>query len=257
MDPVDHMGVSSATPATAAGASNFFGFHFDRNESFTQLDVLSGKRTDQGPRDDQREDLQPASSHFYLGLEQPRGSIAPYMVGFSSMATVHDDKGELLLEQALPVTREGLSGMTMIHHQTHTTTARARQCVECHRSPSTYGRGTNNFRLGRDFAITGGSQGIRFLSVDRKNPGNSALLSVEAVPEVRAIAVRNDRLSGYAQEVFAATAEGELVIVDASSPGFPRSLGRVKAPSPTRSGCSSAPATCTSPTGRVGCGSST
>ena len=25
---------------------NFFGFHFDRNESFTQLDILSGSRTD-------------------------------------------------------------------------------------------------------------------------------------------------------------------------------------------------------------------
>src|SRR5205823_10841211 len=29
----------------AGWAPNFFGFHFDRNEQFTQLDVLSGERT--------------------------------------------------------------------------------------------------------------------------------------------------------------------------------------------------------------------
>ncbi len=204
---------------------NFFGFHFDRNEAFTQLDMLSGART-QG-RVTTQEKVFSTFKHYYLGWNS-HGKIAPYMVGFSSMATVHDDKGELVLEQALPVTRAGLSGMTMIHHQTHTTTARARTCIECHRAPSTYGRGTNNFRLARDFAVTGGSQGIRFLSVDRKNPANSALLSVVAVPDVQAIAVHNDRLSGYMQEVFAATAKGELVIIDARSPGFPKSLGRVK-----------------------------
>ena len=132
------------------------------------------------------------------------------MVGFSSMATAHGEDGQLILEQALPVTSAGLSGMTMIHHQTHTTTSRARRCVECHRSATTFGRGSANFQLARDFVVTGGSRGVRFLSLDRKNPGDSALLSVAAIEDVRTIAVQNDRLSGYAEYVFAATATGSI-----------------------------------------------
>ena len=203
---------------------NFFGFHFDRNEQFTQLDMISGTRT--AGRVTTQEKVFSTFKHFYVGWNS-HGRIAPYMVGFSSMASAHDKDGELVFAQRLPETRAGLSGMTMIHHQTHTTTARARECVECHRSPTALGRGSVNFRLARDFAVSGGDAGVRFVSLDRKNPAGSALLSVVAVEDVRALAVETDRISGHLVNVFAATASGELVVVDATTPAFPRVRARL------------------------------
>jgi hypothetical protein len=204
---------------------NFFGFHFDRNEQFTQLDLLSGQRT-QG-RVTTQEKVFSTFKSFYLGWNS-HGRIAPYMVGFSSMATVHDEKGALVLDQALPVTRGGLSGMTMIHHQTHTTTSRARVCVECHRAPATFGRGSANFRLMRDFIVTGGDTGVRILSFDRKTPGNTALLSALPVEQVRAIATTTGRTTGRCEWTYAASATEGLVACDVSSPGFPRITSRDK-----------------------------
>jgi hypothetical protein len=204
---------------------NFFGFHFDRNEQFTQLDLLSGQRT-QG-RVTTQEKVFSTFKSFYLGWNS-HGRVAPYMVGFSSMATVHDEKGALLIDQGLPVTRSGLSGMTMIHHQTHTTTARARLCVECHRAPATYGRGSANFRLMRDFVVTGGDTGVRILSFDRKTPANTALLSALPVAEVRAMATTMNRATGRCEWTYAASASEGLVACDVSSPGFPRIASKEK-----------------------------
>ncbi len=204
---------------------NFFGFHFDRNEAFTQLDILSGNRTE--GRVSTQEKVFSTFKNFYLGWNS-HGRISPYMVGFSSMATVHDADGELLLDQALPETRAGLSGMTMVHHQTHTTTARARSCVECHRSAATYGRGSVNFKLGRDFMFAGGEQGISLISVDRKTPGNSAVISAVGVEDVRAIAVLRDRLQGHAKHVIAASPTEGLVVASTASPGFPKVIERAE-----------------------------
>ena len=204
---------------------DFFGFHFDRNEQFTQLDLLSGQRT--VGRVTTQEKVFSTFKSFFLGWNS-HGRIAPYMVGFSTMATVHDEKGALLLDQALPVTRSGLSGMTMIHHQTHTTTSRARLCVECHRAPATFGRGSSNFRILRDFIATGGDTGVRLLSFDRKTPGNSLAISALPVPKVRALALVNNRVTGRCEWVYAASPEEGLVACDVSSPGFPRIVNRDK-----------------------------
>jgi hypothetical protein len=204
---------------------NFFGFHFDRNEQFTQLDLLSGQRTE--GRVTTQEKVFSTFKSFYLGWNS-HGRVAPYMVGFSTMATVHDEKGELVLDQALPVTRAGLSGMTMIHHQTHTTTARARHCVECHRAPATFGRGSSNFRIMRSFIATGGDTGVRLLSLDRKAPGDTALLSALPVNRVRAMATVCNRVTGRCEWVYAASPQDGLVVCDVSSPGFPRVVATLR-----------------------------
>ena len=44
--------------------------------------------------------------HYYLGVNS-EGRIAPYMVGFSTTGTWHDENGETKLRQALPVTANG------------------------------------------------------------------------------------------------------------------------------------------------------
>ncbi len=203
---------------------NFFGFHFDRNEAFRQLDLLSGNRTP--GRVTTQEKVFSTFKNFYLGWNS-HGRVAPYMVGFSSMATVHAADGELLLDQALPETRNGLSGMTMIHHQTHTSTARARRCVECHRTAATYGRGSVNVRLARDFVVTAGETGVRVVSLDRKNPANSALIAATGIAAARAIALVPDRTSGHARYVIAASPEEGLVTISSAAPGFPRVVGRL------------------------------
>lgn len=203
---------------------NFFGFHFDRNEAFTQLDLLSGTRTP--GRVTTQEKVFSTFKHFYLGWDS-HGRAAPYMVGFSSMATVHDKDGGIVFEQELPVTRAGLSGMTMIHHQTHTTTARARQCVECHRAPTALGRGSVNFRLAREMVAVAGAAGVRFVAFDRKAPANSAMVAAAPIDDVRAVAYANDRLTGRGQWLFAASATEGLAVLDVSSPGFPRIAARV------------------------------
>jgi hypothetical protein len=203
---------------------NFFGFHFDRNEGFTQLDLLSGTRTP--GRVTTQEKVFSTFKCFYVGWDS-HGKLAPYMVGFSTMATVHDKDGGLTLDQELPVTRDGLSGMTMIHHQTHTTTARARQCAECHRSPAALGRGSVNFRLAREFVAVGGDAGLRFVALDRKTAANSQPVAALPVPNVRAVAYANDRLTGRAAWLYAASVTEGLVVVDVSSPGFPRVAERL------------------------------
>jgi hypothetical protein len=204
---------------------NFFGFHFDRNEQFDQLDLLSGQRTP--GRVTTQEKVFSTFKSFYVGWDS-HGRLAPYMVGFSSMATVHGKDGEIVLDQELPVTRERLSGMTMIHHQTHTTTPRARQCVECHRAPSALGRGSVNFRLGREFGAAAVETGVSVFALDRKTPANSSQVSFLAIPGTRAVALLNDRLTGRAQWIFAASASEGLVVADGGSPGFPRIVERVR-----------------------------
>ncbi len=204
---------------------NFFGFHFDRNEGFTQLDVLDGDRT-QG-RVTTQEKVFATFKQFYLGWDS-HGSVAPYMVGFSTMATVHAADGTLLLDQEMPVTAAGLSGMTMIHHQPHATTARARTCVECHRAPATWGLGSVNFRLAREFLFTAGEQGLQIIGFDRKTPANTRLVAQVGLADIRAMDVRCDDLQGRAEWIVAACGDGSLVLVDVRSPMFPKVLTRIQ-----------------------------
>jgi hypothetical protein len=204
---------------------NFFGFHFDRNEGFTQLDVLEGTRPD--GRVTTQEKVFATFKQLHLGWDS-HGAVAPYMVGFSTMATVHAADGTLLLDQEMPVTAAGLSGMTMIHHQTHATTPRARTCVECHRAPVALGYGSVNFRLAREFVVASGERGLSLLGFDRKNPANTKTVGEIALPGVRAMDLRCDDLQGRAAWAFAATESGDLWTLDLRSPLFAKGAGRLE-----------------------------
>jgi hypothetical protein len=208
-----------------AWTPNFFGFHFDRNEGFTQLDVLDGVRSP--GRVSTQEKVFATFKHFALGRDS-HGGVAPYMVGFSTMATVHAADGTLLLDQEMPVTAAGLSGMTMIHHQPHTTTPRARTCVECHRAPATWGYGTVNHRLGREIVLAAGDAGVAVAGFDRKTPANTREIARLPLAGVRALALRSDDLQGRAQTAFAATADGDLWALDLRSPLAPKAIGRLE-----------------------------
>jgi hypothetical protein len=203
--------------------TNFFGFHFDRNLAFTQLDLISGKRTP--GRVTTQERVFATLRQLTLGLN-PEGRIAPYLVGFSSMGTVRGEDGELLLDQALPVTAEGLSGMTMVHHQLHTTQPSARSCVECHRSPTTWGLGTgdhstSSFALARGLLAVVGERGLDTVLLDRENPERSVYLARLPLGGARRVLLDAAPADGRAATAFVVVESAGVVLVDVRNPAFP------------------------------------
>jgi hypothetical protein len=211
----------------SAWSVNFFGFHFDRNESFTQLDLLSGLRTP--GRVSTNEKVFASFRHFYLGWNS-EGRVAPYMVGFSTLGTVRDAKGRLLLRQELPITAAGLSGMTLVHHQLHTVQPAARRCVECHGAPSVLGCGSENFQLFRDLFVAVGDGGLTVCGFDVKTPAGSRALANAPLPSRPLhVALLNDPLSGRARFAYVACRDGSVQVVDVSDPAAPRRAGAFRA----------------------------
>lgn len=208
----------------AAWNVNFLGFHFDRNASLSQLDLVSGARTP-GRVTTQEKGFATWKS-FYAGFDS-HGAIAPYMTGFSTMGSVTDERGRRILDQVMPVTAAGLSGLSMIHHQTHTVRAAARSCVECHRSPATFGLGSINFRLARQLAFVADRRGVEVVAVDREQLARSAPLAKVVLPGVVALEILADPLQGFARQLFAAEEEHGIHVIDVADPTRPRRTGFV------------------------------
>ena len=194
---------------------NFLGFHFTRNESLSQLDLISGRRTP--GRVTTQEKVFATWKSFYAGLNES-GRVAPYMTGFSTMGSVWDKDGVLQIDQAMPETVEGLSGMTMIHHQTHAVRSTARSCVECHRAPGTWGLGTENFQLARQLAFVADERGIETVALNRGQLAASAPLAKFAIPNVTAVELVCDPLQGHAETLFVAEGFHGVHVLDASDP---------------------------------------
>lgn len=194
---------------------NFLGFHFYRNEALTQLDLLSGQRTK--GRVTTQEKVFSTWKSFYAGLDE-KGRVAPYLTGFSTMGTVDGEDGTRLLDQEFPVTQNGLSGLTMIHHQLHSTRPTARSCVECHRASETWGMGSANFRLGRQVGYVADRRGIEVLALDRENPQLSVPLAKLPLPDVVDLCLQTDPLQGFSEVLFALEEGRGVHSLDASDP---------------------------------------
>jgi len=198
---------------------NFFGFHFDRNESFTQLDLLTGKRTP--GRCTTQEKVFATFRRLTLGWN-PEGAVSPYLVGFSTMGTVRDRSGEIVLDQRMPRTAADRSGMTMIHHDPHSTRPAARPCVDCHRAPATFGLGSPDFRLARDFVYVLDRRGLETVALDRRRPFLSVPVAKLPLPEPVDLAVETDPIQGWATRVFVAAREQGVFEIDVATPSEPR-----------------------------------
>jgi hypothetical protein len=212
----------------AAWEPNFFGFHFDRNEQFTQLDLLTGERTP--GRVTTQEKVFATFQNLLIGWNS-EGRVAPYMVGFSTMGTVHGKDGKKILDQAMPRTAAGLSGMALVAHQTHTTRPTGRACVECHRNGEALGLGSPNFRLARDFVFLATERGLDAVGLDRTSIEQSAPVSTLPLREARAVALLEDAVEGHARLAVVAR-QGEVVVADVRSPAFPREVARLKLADP-------------------------
>lgn len=215
----------------AGWSPNFFGFHFDRNQQFTQLDMMSGERTP--GRVTTQEKVFGTFRGFYMGWNSD-GMVAPYMVGFSSMGTVYDEKGGLLLDQQMPVTAAGRSGMTLIHHQLHTTQKTARACADCHRNPTALGLGSPNadFQLGRNFVFVGSSRGFDVIGVDRKQLSGSVPIANVPLFGARDTVLRIEPLQGHATHAYLSTTRRGVAVIDLGNPAFPKQLGMLATEDP-------------------------
>lgn len=211
----------------AAWSPNFFGFHFERQEQFTQLDQMTGERT--AGRVNTQEKVFATLRGLYLGFNTDK-RIAPYLVGFSSMGSVVDANGEYVLDQVMPQTAAGLSGMTMIHHQLHSTRARARDCADCHRNPTALGLGSpnSNFKLARNFMFVGSARGLDVIGIDRKAPGNSPPIANFPELGVVDVSVRCEPLQGHARVAYLACANRGISVVDLTNPALPKGRKFVK-----------------------------
>jgi hypothetical protein len=208
----------------AGWSTNYFGFHFDRNLAFTQLDLITGQRSK--GRVSTQERVFATLRHLTLGVN-PEGAVAPYLVGFSSMGTVRGEDGGLLLDQALPATSAGMSGMTMVHHQLHTTQPVARSCVECHRSPAAWGLGTgdhttSSFALARGLLVVAGERGVDTLLLDRENPESSAYVARLPLGGAQRVILDSDAVTGEASTAFVVVEHAGVALVDVRNPAFPR-----------------------------------
>ena len=200
---------------------NFLGFHFDRNESLSQLDLISGLRT--RGRVTTQEKVFATWKSFYAGRNEA-GRVAPYLTGFSTMGTVRDADGVVIVDQQMAETAAGLSGMTMIHHQLHSTRPTARSCVECHRSSATWGLGSTNFRLGRQLAFVADRRGIELIAVERTQLAASAPIAKIVQPDVVDLELDCEPLQGHARRLFAAEGHRGLHQFDVSDPARPRRI---------------------------------
>jgi hypothetical protein len=207
---------------------NFFGFHFDRNEQFTQLEVLSGERT--VGRVTTQEKVFGTFRNLLLGVN-PQGLVSPYLVGFSTMGTVHGKDGKKIIDQGMPRTAAGLSGMTLVHHQLHTVRPAARACVECHRNDEALGLGSPNFRLTRDFAFATSDRGLEAIGLDREDLEKSLPISTVPMKGARAVALVVDPVEAHARLAVVAR-EGAVDVVDVRSPAFMKEVGSVKLDDP-------------------------
>ncbi|MCZ6598797.1 MAG: hypothetical protein O7B99_14260, partial [Planctomycetota bacterium] len=209
--------------------TNFLGFHFSRNASLSQLDLLSGKVTP--GRVTTQEKVFATWKSFYAGLNET-GRVAPYLTGFSTMGSIWDEEGDLVVDQQMPVTAEGLSGMTMVHHQLHSTRPTARSCVECHRSSATWGMGSPNFRLARQLAFVGDRRGLEIVGLNRANLTASPPLAKLVLPDIVAIAVDCDDLQGYAHHLYVAEGGRGIHVIDVTDPTEPERVAFVPSINP-------------------------
>ncbi|HIE60144.1 MAG TPA: hypothetical protein EYQ02_00140, partial [Microbacterium sp.] len=199
------------------------------NESHTQLDLLSGRKT--RGRVTTQEKVFATWKSFYAGLNED-GRIAPYLTGFSTMGTVDDRDGKRILDQAMPVTAEGLSGMTMIHHQLHTVRPTARSCVECHRSSATWGMGSPNFRLSRQLAFVADRRGVEIIALNRAQLASSTPLAKIILPDVVEIEIDADPLQGHAEYLYVAEGGRGIHVVDVRDPSSPTRVAFVESVGP-------------------------
>lgn len=219
----------------AAWQNNCYGCHFYRDLDDTQLDFIEGAETQGHVETGDKYFMN--WKNFQMGWNS-EGKIAPYLTGCQVITNVEDANDEFILEQVLPVSGSGLSGLSLNPEQPHTIRDTPRGCVECHRNPAALGTGTESYNLARRHLYVLTSPAGSFSVVDRgadfgsggsgspKGPdgGNrdsAGVLGSVALPMPRAIAVDTDPIHGVTDWAFVGDFLQGLVVINCSDPTAP------------------------------------
>ncbi|MFQ5495941.1 MAG: hypothetical protein ACE5EX_11235, partial [Phycisphaerae bacterium] len=210
----------------ASWAPNCFGCHFERDERFTGLNLITRREEMGVARTGNKVFV--SLKHFAMGLNA-QGKYSPYIVGCQPIADVTAADGSKKLDFVMPETTNGLSGLALQPVDPHTIRGRGevRTCVECHRSPPSLGLGSGNYSLATDRAYTVAADGIHVF--DRKSdPTNPAPLPTLTATTPQAVAALPNVVSGNADYLYVATGPAGLSIFDMTG-GLPDSATSVVA----------------------------
>ena len=217
----------------AGWQNNCYGCHFYRDLDDTQLDFLDGAATVGHVETGDKYFMN--WKNFQMGWNA-EGKIAPYMTGCQVITNVKDENGDLILKQVLPVSGQGLSGLSLNPEQPHTIRDTPRSCQECHRNPAALGLGTESFNLARAHLYVLTSPAGSFSVVDRgadfgsggsgnpKDPGrdnHAGVLGSVSLPMPRSLAVVTDPIHGVTDWAFVGDYMLGLLVIDCSDPTAP------------------------------------
>ncbi|MHC4993143.1 MAG: GC-type dockerin domain-anchored protein, partial [Planctomycetota bacterium] len=196
----------------SAWVPNCFGCHFERNEQEVGLNLMTGEYEVGKVRTNNKifETLRP----FAMGPNSD-GRIAPYIVGCQPIADVTAPSGEKILDFAMPVTSNGLSGLALNPVNPHTVrgVGEVRTCAECHRAPPSLGMGSGHYAIARDRLFTAGPSGIT--TYDRTDPGQPAPAGTLPFDgPAHAIAVQPNVVEGTADFLYVARGLAGVDIFD-------------------------------------------
>ncbi|MFQ5501630.1 MAG: hypothetical protein ACE5EQ_04940, partial [Phycisphaerae bacterium] len=191
---------------------NCFGCHFERDERFRGLNLMTGKMERGRARTNNKvfESLQ----HFMMG-PNAGGRIAPYIVGCQPIADVTAQDGSKILDFAMPYTVNDLSGLALDPVNPHTVRGRGevRTCAECHRAPPALGLGSGNYAIARRFAFVAEAGGVQIF--DRHpDPASPSLLATLPGGPALAIASLPNVIEGTADYLYVAQGAEGLAIYD-------------------------------------------
>lgn len=209
----------------SAWQNNCWGCHFERDLREKALDYFEGRETPGRPRTAKKYFLD--FKHFQMGRNS-EGKVAPYTVGCQVMATVIGPDGRKILEQKMPRTAAGFSGLSMNAVQPHTTRRASRSCQECHRAGRSLGLGSETFPLSRGHlyvALAGKRPAVVVLDV--KDPARPRPVGRLELPDPRGLAVAMDEIEARARLLYVADGRLGLVTVDVSDPARPRRVSSV------------------------------
>ncbi len=210
----------------SAWQNNCYGCHFERDLRTSALDYFKGEKTLGTTKTDKKYFLN--FKNFHMGWNS-EGKVAPYTVGCQVLATVTDTNGSKVLDQEMPRTAEGHSGLGMNAVNPHTTRRTPRGCIECHHNDVALGIGSENFTLARKHAFVahrGPQPGMKIL--ERGKDG--ALTEVGFVPlaSPRALAMEMNQVKGNCEFVYVANGSSGLCTIDVRVPDQPTVRSVVK-----------------------------
>ncbi len=191
---------------------NCFGCHFERDERFTGVNLVT--RQEEVGRVRTNNKVFEAFRHFVLGPNRS-GKIAPYIVSCHPIADVTAPDGSKILDMVMPQTANERSGLGHNPVNPHTTRGRnqVRTCAECHRSPTTLGLGSGNYALARDYAYTATNDGVRVFD-RRTDPTNPTLVGTLPADSPRGIASWPDIVEGTSDYLYVASENEGLLVFD-------------------------------------------